>query len=160
MRPLEHHELGDVARAVTDELDDHVDVAVEEARLGLSQERQRGAGLRDECLAAATDASEVSRPLRPKYHTLALLTRARAHIQQSQTAAAIADARHAVNVAASIDDPALRLQAMAVLLTVDGSEALLSDARTLVDRITSALPDGPLRQRFVGSEAVARVRSL
>ena len=43
MRPLEHHELCDVARAVTDELDDHVDVAVEEASLGLGQERQRGA---------------------------------------------------------------------------------------------------------------------
>ena len=43
MRPLEHHELRDVARAVTDELDDHVDVAVEEASLGLGQERQRGA---------------------------------------------------------------------------------------------------------------------
>ncbi len=42
MRPLEHHELSDVAHAVTDELDDHVDVAVEEASLGLGQQ-QRGA---------------------------------------------------------------------------------------------------------------------
>ena len=46
MRPLEDHELRDVARAVTDELDDDVDVAVEEASLGLGQERQRGAALR------------------------------------------------------------------------------------------------------------------
>ena len=46
MRPLEHHELRDVARAVTDELDDDVDVAVEEASLGLGQERQRGAAPR------------------------------------------------------------------------------------------------------------------
>src|ERR671910_876413 len=46
MRPLEHHELRDVARAVTDELDDDVDVAVEEASLGLGQQRQRGAALR------------------------------------------------------------------------------------------------------------------
>src|SRR5262245_61481509 len=46
MRPLVHHQLGDVARAVTDELDDDVDVAVEEASLGLGQEWQRGAALR------------------------------------------------------------------------------------------------------------------
>ena len=57
MRPLEDHELRDVARAVTDELDDDVDVAVEEASLGLGQERQRGAAprLRGELSALDSD---------------------------------------------------------------------------------------------------------
>src|SRR4030095_13267944 len=62
MRPLEHHELRDVARAVTDELDDDVDIAVDEATLGPGQQRQRGAAprLRGELSALDPDGHRLA----------------------------------------------------------------------------------------------------
>ena len=126
----------------------------------VSAELALARGALDVCLATASDAIEASRPIRPKYHVLALLTRARAQIRLKQTASAIADARRAVDVAGSVGDPALLLHAMEVLLTVDGNDTLLSEARLLVERITSSLPDDSIRQRFVESEPVARVRSF
>ena len=76
MRPLEHHELRDVARAVTDELDDDVDVAVEEASLGLGQERQRGAAprLRGELSALDSDGHRLAGGIDTRRRTARALT--------------------------------------------------------------------------------------
>jgi hypothetical protein len=58
-----------------------------------------------------------------------------------------------------IGDPALLLPATTLLVALDGNDSLAADARLLVERIASALPDPILRQRFLAAEAVTRLRS-
>jgi hypothetical protein len=58
-------------------------------------------------------------------------------------------------------DPWRRIEApWTYLLMVDGNDVLVSEARLLVERITSPLPDDSTRRRFVESEPVARLRSF
>ena len=87
------------------------------------------------------------------------MTRARARIRSGEKRAAINDARRAVAVARRIGDPALLAQAIALLVAIDGNDRLLLEARLLIDRITLALPDAPLRQYFLEAEPIARVLS-
>ncbi len=55
-------------------------------------------------------------------------------------------------------DPALRLLTLDALLALDGDDESSADARALDVRISAALPDETIRQRFAESEVVRRVR--
>jgi predicted Ser/Thr protein kinase/tetratricopeptide (TPR) repeat protein len=97
---------------------------------------------------------------RPKYEALGLITRARALHGLGRTRDAIADAKQGVVVARSTLDPVLLLVALDAVLAVDGDDESAAEARALDLRISSALPNETMRQRFVESEVVQRVRRL
>jgi tetratricopeptide (TPR) repeat protein/predicted Ser/Thr protein kinase len=134
-------------------------------RLRLSQARAELALERGDwqaAIAAATDAiaDGHARP-RPKYEALGLVTRARAKKAIDDVPGAIVDASCGVEIARRFGDPALLLKALAVQIDVDGSDALVSEARACSDRILSQLDDARLRERFLGSElsdVVAKAR--
>jgi tetratricopeptide (TPR) repeat protein len=115
------------------------DTAVVEASEGISQSHATG---------------------RPKYQALGLITRANALHGLGRTRDAIADARQGVVVARVTADPALLLVALDAVLALDGDDASLAEARALDARISSTLPDETIRQRFVESDVVQRVRRL
>jgi len=118
-------------------------------------------GALDSCVVEATEALEQGRSLlRPKYQVLALMTRGRALLRANRRAPALADARLAVDVARRLGDPALLVQALALLSGIEVDDALMSEARRLVDQITSALPASTLRQHFLESEPVKQIQTL
>jgi tetratricopeptide (TPR) repeat protein len=88
---------------------------------------------------------------RPKYRGLALQARALALSRLGRTGEALVAQRQAVEIARRLDDPALMLRLLTTLLSLDRSEALAAEAHAVAARIDSALPDGPLRDRFRAS---------
>jgi hypothetical protein len=88
---------------------------------------------------------------------MARLTRARARLELGQTRAAIDDARRALAIARLIGDPSLILQALAVVVALDGTDSLSAEAKLLVERIAAAVPDG-MRQRFLSAQPVTFMR--
>jgi hypothetical protein len=113
---------------------------------------------------AVVEASEgINQALttgRPKYQALGLITKAKALHGLGRTRDAIADARQGVGVARVTADPALLLVALDAVLALDGDDASLAEARALDLRISSALPDEAIRQRFIQSDVLQRVRRL
>jgi hypothetical protein len=59
------------------------------------------------------------------------------------------DARGAVHVARRLADPAVLLECLGVLLALDGTDALLAEARQTAHGILGALPEGSLRSAFL-----------
>jgi tetratricopeptide (TPR) repeat protein len=131
-------------------------------KLRLSQARAELALARDEfdlAVSEATAAVDQSQARgRLKYEALSLVTRALARQRLNRTDAAIADARAAVEVARATVDPALQLRAIVALLNLEGSDELAAEARTLRERIRSALPDETMKRRFDTSELVSQVK--
>ena len=118
-------------------------------------------GAFDTAVIEAAEGIDQSRArMRPKYEALGLVTRTHALHGLGRTRDAIADARRAVVVARVTVDPALLLLALDALLALDGDDESLAEARALDVRISSALPNETIRQRFVESEVVQRVRRL
>ncbi len=131
-------------------------------RLRLCQVRSElslARGAFETAIGEATDGiAQCRQRMRPKYEALGLIMRARALDSVGRKYDAIADARQAVAVARSTADPALILAALDALLSIDGDDRSAADARQLVVRISSALPDETSRQRFIDSEVVRRVQ--
>jgi tetratricopeptide (TPR) repeat protein len=112
-------------------------------------------------VAEAQEGSALSRSRRrPKYEALGLITAAQALSGLGRTHEAIENARRAIAVARPTADPALLLQAVDALLTLDGNDPLAGEARDLTHRILAALPDETMRGRFTNSEVVQRIRHL
>ena len=102
-----------------------------------------------EAIRAATNVVDQSRPRhRLKYEALGLATRARARhrlgLRQS-----VDDAHGAVHVARSLADPAVLLECLGLLLELDGSDALLAEARQTAHSILGALSHESLRCAFL-----------
>ena len=97
---------------------------------------------------------------RRKYEALGLMTRARALQRLERTQEAILDAKLAVAVARSTEDPALLLQALDLLIQIDGDDSLAAEARDVYGRIVDALPEGDLRHRLGAWEVAGRVQKL
>lgn len=72
----------------------------------------------------------------------------------------VADATQAVAVAKSTEDPALLLQALDLLLQIEGNDTLAAEARATHRRILDALPDGDMRQRVSRWEVAQRIQKL
>jgi tRNA A-37 threonylcarbamoyl transferase component Bud32/tetratricopeptide (TPR) repeat protein len=111
-------------------------------------------------LEAAAAIEEARRIQRPKYETLALMTRAAACVQRGQTDDARADLEDAILRARDTADPALLLSALSAMLGIEGDDASLAEARELVDRIAGSLPTEAMRNRFFDAEPVQRVVRL
>jgi hypothetical protein len=79
---------------------------------------------------------------RVKYEVAGLQVRGQALAAQGHTREALGPLQSAVARARGTGDPAMFLRAAAALLAIDGDEVLLAEARTAVDRIAGALPDG------------------
>ena len=112
----------------------------------------------DDAVAMATETIDVSRARRrPKYEALGFMTRARSLHAAKRTQAAIADARHAVEIATAIADPSVQLLALDTLLELDGTDELTLQTCAVIERIERSLPDDALRAVFRESEVVQRV---
>jgi ATP/maltotriose-dependent transcriptional regulator MalT len=111
---------------------------------------------------AATAVVQSHALPRPKYEALALITSARTLGELHRTHEAAGNARRAIAFARRTGDPALLLSALDVLLALDGDDASLAEARTLVSSITATLAtaDETMRSRFVTSETVRRIQTL
>jgi ATP/maltotriose-dependent transcriptional regulator MalT len=134
------------------------EVRLSQARAELALARQD----RSLAIEEAATAAVQSRALpRPKYEALALITSARALGEQHRTHEAAANARRAIASARRTGDPPLLLSALDVMLALDGDDALLAEARTLIGSITAALAtaDETMRSRFVTSEIVRRIQT-
>ena len=124
-------------------------------RLRLNQARAELACERKDWQAAIAAASDcihdsVERS-RPKYAALGLIARASARKATDDRAGAVADAARAVEVARAIGDPAVLLKALHALVDLEGSDALVNEARQCCELILSNLDDG-LRETFLHSE--------
>lgn len=104
-----------------------------------------------EAVQAATSVIDQSRSRRrPKYEALGLVTRARAAHRLGARSAA-KDARAAVNAGRRLADPAVLLDCLIVLLEIEGTDALLDEARQTAQSIVRAVSDETLRSTFLTS---------
>ena len=104
-----------------------------------------------EAVQAATYVIDQSRLRhRPKYEALGLLTRARAAHRLGERSA-VNDARAAVDTARRLADPTVLLDCLIVLLEIEGTDALLDEARRTAQRIVRAVSDDTLRSAFLTS---------
>jgi tetratricopeptide (TPR) repeat protein/predicted Ser/Thr protein kinase len=124
-------------------------------RLRLNQARAELASERKDWQSAIAAASDCIRDSversRPKYVALGLITRASARKATDDRPGAIADATRAVEVAREVGDPAVLLKALHAQVDIEGSDALVNEARQCCDRILSNLDDG-LRETFLRSD--------
>jgi tetratricopeptide (TPR) repeat protein len=104
--------------------------------------------------AANQSVEESHARHRVKYEALGLATRARARRELAQTPLAIEDANRAVIIARNLGDPAVLIDTLALQLTLDGNDALASEAKRTVDQVLSKLSNPRLRKCFVESESV------
>lgn len=104
-----------------------------------------------DAIEAATQVIDQSRPRqRLKYEALALATRARAWAQLRSRRSAD-DARAATEVARRLADPAVLLDCLGVLLEMDGSDAVLTEARQTTHAMLGTLSSPSLRGAFARS---------
>lgn len=131
-------------------------------RLRLTQARAEIALARgnwEEAVGFAQDGVEQSLLRgRVKYHVLGLETRAKAFAALNQKQEAIASLQHAVNLARLTRDPAMFLRATLALVTLDGNDALLREARRAADAIAEALQDEQMKRRFLSAEALRMLK--
>jgi tetratricopeptide (TPR) repeat protein len=97
---------------------------------------------------------------RVKYHAFGLETRARALAALGRKHEAIAEAQNAVNLIRPIESPALLLHAAAVLLDLEGDDALLAEAWAAAQQVAVALPNEEMRRRFEAAEPVLLLSKL
>ena len=97
---------------------------------------------------------------RVKYQAAGLETRAKALTSLGRKHEAITDLRSAVELARPVGDPAMFLRAAAALLTLEGDDALLAEARATARRIIAALPDEEIIRCFTASEPVRVLGTL
>jgi tetratricopeptide (TPR) repeat protein len=104
-----------------------------------------------EAVQAATYVIDQSRSRhRPKYEALGLVTRARA-ARRLGARSAVKDARAAVDTGRRLADPAVLLECLIVLLEIEGTDALLEEARRTAQKIVRAVSVDTLRAAFLTS---------
>jgi tetratricopeptide (TPR) repeat protein len=109
----------------------------------------------EEAVGFADDAIEQSLLRgRVKYQTTGLETRAKALTSLGRKHEAIASLGSAVELARPVGDPAMFLRAAVALLTLEGDDALLAEARTTALRIIGALRDEKIIRCFTAAEQV------
>lgn len=113
----------------------------------------------NEAHIAARHVVEQSRARsRVKYEALGLAASARAQHALGLRQAAD-DALAGSAVARRLDDPAVLLECLTVLLQVDGSDEVAAEVRQTVRRILAAVSQEPLRRRFLtGASSTIPVR--
>ena len=115
----------------------------------------------DEAITASSQVIAQSRSYRsPKYEAWGLATRVRRQLEGLASQRASGDAVASVKIARRIGDPALLLNCLSVLLELDGSDELRSEAQRTVERVCKALSQEPLRSRFSGWERLSATEPL
>lgn len=123
------------------------DIRLSQARAELACAR----GAWGEAVQVATHVIDQSRSRhRPKYEALGLVTRARA-ARRLGARSAVKDARAAVDAGRRLADPAVLLDCLIVLLEIEGTDALLDEARRTAQEIVRAVSDETLRSAFLTS---------
>jgi hypothetical protein len=142
--------LDETAQAVQEASGWHAwkwDMRLSQARAELACAR----GAWGEAVQAATHVIDQSRSRhRPKYEALGLVTRARA-ARRLGARSAVKDARAAVDAGRRLADPAVLLECLIVLLEIEGTDALLDEARRTTQKILQAVSDKALRSAFLTS---------
>jgi tetratricopeptide (TPR) repeat protein len=142
--------LDETAQAVQEASGWHAwkwDMRLSQARAELACAR----GAPGEAVQAATHVIDQSRSRhRPKYEALGLVTRARA-ARRLGARSAVKDARAAVDAGRRLADPAVLLECLIVLLEIEGTDALLDEARRTTRKILHAVSDEALRSAFLTS---------
>jgi tetratricopeptide (TPR) repeat protein len=109
----------------------------------------------EHALQHAAEVVARSRALgRVKYEVAGLQVHGQALAAQGHTREALGLLQSAVARARGTGDPAMFLRAAAALLALDGDAALLAEARSAVERIAGALPEGEIRRCFLEAELV------
>jgi hypothetical protein len=104
-----------------------------------------------EAIRAATHVIDQSRVRhRLKYEALGLAARARAR-EQLALPQAVDDAQAAVQVGRRLADPGVLFECLTVLLEMNGSDALLAEARQTAHSILGTLSQESLRRAFLTS---------
>lgn len=85
---------------------------------------------------------------RIKYRVLALIAAARALSESGRAKEAIIDLREALPLARAMGDPALLLRVSALLLSLDGDDALAIEMRATIESVLHVLPDDRVKKRF------------
>ena len=142
--------LNEIAQAVRKASGWHAwkwNMRLSQARAELAYAR----GAWDEAVQSATHVIDQSRSRhRPKYEALGLVTRARA-ARRLGARSAVKDARAAVDVGRRLADPPVLLDCLIVLLEIEGTDALLDEARRTAQKIVQAVSDDTLRSAFLTS---------
>jgi tetratricopeptide (TPR) repeat protein len=108
-------------------------------------------GAWSEAVQAATCVIDESRSRhRPKYEALGLVTRARA-AHRLGAPSAVKDACAAVDAGRRLADPAVLLDCLIARIEIEGTDALLGEARRTAQKIVRAVSDETLRAAFLAS---------
>jgi tetratricopeptide (TPR) repeat protein len=94
---------------------------------------------------------------RIKYRVAGLTTRAGALAGLGRQREAITDLRKALRLSRRVGDPAMLLRSFTALLQLDGSDAMLAEARATAAQIFLQLPEGNLRLRFSAADPIRRL---
>ena len=133
-------------------------------KLRLLQAQAEIAQARGACADALLLADEAiarsRRHGRVKYEVAGLQVRAQALALLGRQREAVQHLQRAVELARGTRDPAMFVRAAAALLAIDGTDALLAEARSAAARIAAALPDARMRQRFREADAVRDLARL
>jgi tetratricopeptide (TPR) repeat protein len=120
-----------------------------------------GRGDYERALRHAEAAIARARTLgRIKYEVAGLQVRGQALAALGHTREALGHLQSAVTRSRGTGDPAMFLRAAAVLLAIEGDDALLAEARATVERIAGALPDAELLRCFLTAGPVRLVVRL
>jgi tetratricopeptide (TPR) repeat protein len=123
------------------------DMRLSQARAELASAR----GVWGEAIEAATHVIDQSRTRhRPKYEALGLVTRALA-ARRLGNRSALKDARAAVDVGRRLADPAVLLDCLIARLEIEGTDALLDEARRTAHKIAQTVANETLRSAFLAS---------
>jgi tetratricopeptide (TPR) repeat protein len=154
----------EVGRA--EQLVDEVATAVEKAagfhgwlwRLRLAQARAEialGRGDWKGTLFLVTDAINQSQARgRIKYQAFGLETRASALVALGRKREAMAALRSAVDLVRPSKDPAMFIRAAGLLLSIEGDDTLLAEARSTAQQLVAALPSNEMRRIFETADLV------
>lgn len=113
-----------------------------------------------QAVQAATYVTDQSRSRqRPKYEALGLATRARA-AHRLGARSAVKDARAAVAASRRLADPAVLLDCLIALIEIEGTDALLDEARRTTQIILRAVSNETLRSAFLASLGAKAPRVL
>ena len=91
---------------------------------------------------------------RAKYEVSALEVRARALAAAGRQHDGIALLRHALELVRPMGVPVLLVRVASALVSLDGDDALLAEARATAEKLYSALPTEPMRRRFLDASCV------
>jgi tetratricopeptide (TPR) repeat protein len=131
-------------------------------RLRLNEALAELALARSDWHAAIASASECiadsQARTRPKYEALGLVTRARGRQALADVEGARADAARAVELSRALGDPAVSLSALNTLIGIDGSDQLVAEARSCIDRILANVDEAELRDRFLAAQTANLAR--